>query len=256
VSSSPDRVAAAVWSAWSAGDRLDALPADVRPAPLEEGFAAQQRLGGHAGPRYGWKIAATSAAGQAHIGVDRPLPGPLFDRFRREPGAVITFDGLHMRVVEAEFALVLGRDLGSEPTAEQVVEAVAALHLAVEVPDSRFAEFAQVGGPTLLADAACAGFFVLGPEVPREAVHGLEHRATRIEVNGAEAGVGSGAAVLGGPLHALARLATVLHGLGSGLRAGEVVTTGTTTPPPVVAAGDEVRADFGELGEIRLSFSG
>ncbi|SDE68039.1 2-keto-4-pentenoate hydratase [Pseudonocardia oroxyli] len=251
---SPDRTAAAVWAAWAAGDRLAALTPDLRPADLAEGYAAQQRLGDLAGARYGWKIAATSAAGQAHIGVDRPLPGPLFARFRREPGAVLSAAALHMRVVEAEFALVLGRDLGPDPTPEQVVDAVSALHLAVEIPDSRFTGFARVGGPTLLADAACAGFFVLGPEVPRAALHDLDRRPTRIEVNGVEAGTGGGAAVLGGPLLALARLATVLHGFGAGLRAGEVVTTGTTTPPPVVGPGDEVRADFGELGEVRLSF--
>ena len=49
-------------------------------------MAVQAALEGIAGPSYGWKLAATSPAGQRHIAVDAPLAGRLFDRFRYPDG--------------------------------------------------------------------------------------------------------------------------------------------------------------------------
>jgi 2-keto-4-pentenoate hydratase len=248
-------VADIVWSAWRSGERVEALPARVRPSSIADGWAAQQALTALAGPGYGWKIAATSSAGQAHIGVDGPLPGPLFERFRYAPGGVIPSGDLHMKVVEAEFAFVLGRDVPPGASEAALGEAVSALHLAVEVPDSRFVDFPTVGGPSLMADAACAGFFVLGPAVADWRGADLAGCRTSIEVNGEVAAVGGGDAVLGSPGTALAWVAAELDRLGSGLRAGEVVTTGTTTPPPAIGPGDEVRARFEGYGEVRVAFA-
>jgi 2-keto-4-pentenoate hydratase len=123
------------------------------------------------------------------------------------------------------------------------------------VPDSRFRDFAAVGGPSLLADAACAGYFVLGPAVTDWREADLAARATRIEVNGQLAATGLGDAVLGSPWTALAWLAEDLTRHGRGLRAGEVVTTGTTTAPPAIGPGDEVRATFEGFGEVDLAFA-
>ncbi|MGI5131880.1 2-keto-4-pentenoate hydratase [Pseudonocardia sp. CA-107938] len=249
--SSTDACAELIWQAWTTGERMAALPAEIRPADADAAWRAQRALDQRAGHRYGWKIAATSLAGQAHIAVDGPLPGPLYERFRHEPGDVLPSHDLHMRVVEAEFAFRMGRDV---PAGADVVDAVAALHLAVEIPDSRFTDFVAVGGPSLLADAACAGRFVLGPEVAGWQADDLAARATTISVNGEPAAHGSGSAVLGHPLAALRWLADDLAARGETLRAGDIVTTGTTTAPPTIAAGDTVRADFGDYGAVELSF--
>lgn len=76
----PAATAERIWAAWRSGERIAAQPAGPRDAA--EGMAAQDALRDLAGPSYGWKIAATSAAGQAHVDVPGPLPGPLFTRFR------------------------------------------------------------------------------------------------------------------------------------------------------------------------------
>lgn len=248
--------AEALWSAWTSGKRIEALPDDIRPRDDAEGFAAQLALGAHAGAAYGWKIAATTAAGQAHIGVSGPLPGLLFERFRHEPGDVLDSDGMHMRVVEAEFAYRLGSDVPPGADRDAVLAAVDGLHLAVEVPDSRYARFETVGAPQLVADCACAGRFVLGPEVPGWSELDLSTWGTTVWINGVRAATGSGGNVLGDPRNALAWIADDLHRRGRGLRAGEIVTTGTTTAPVPVAPGDEVRADFGELGAVSFRFAG
>jgi 2-keto-4-pentenoate hydratase len=255
VSDATARVADLIWAAWRSGERVQGVPDAIRPGDDAAGWAAQRRLAELAGPSYGWKIAATSSAGQAHIGVSAPLAGPLFERFRYESGATLPSDGLHMRVVEAEFAFLMGRDLPSGASGPELVDAVSAMHLAVEVPDSRFDRFETVGAPSLLADAACAGMFVLGPAVDGWRAADLAAAPTALTVNGTLAAAGRGAAVLGSPLAALEWVAGDLARRGHGLRAGELVTTGTTTVPPAIGPGDRVRAGFAGFGEVELTFA-
>lgn len=245
-----------IWKAWSDGDRIADLPADARPRDTAEGMAAQLALRPHAGASYGWKIAATSKAGQAHIGVAGPLPGLLFERFRHEPGDTLPSSGLYMRKVEAEFAFRLGADIEAGASADDVLAAVDTMHLTLEVPDSRFTAYESVGIAYLTADCACASRLVVGPAVPGWREHDLSTWPTSLWINGEEAAQGNGGAVLGDPRTALAWIAAELPRHGLGLKAGDLVTTGTTTTPPTTAAGDAVRADFGELGELSFTFAG
>lgn len=244
-----------LWSAWTSGERIAELPTGARPHDPAEGMAVQLRLAELAGPSYGWKLAATAPAGQAHIGVDGPLPGLLFERFRHEPGDVLPSADLHMRVVEAEFAYRIGTDVAAGAGPEEIMAAVDGLHLAIEVPDTRFGRPEVVGAAQLIADCACAGRFVLGPDVPGWRSLDLSTWRTALWINGAEAATGSGGNVLGDPRTALAWIVDDLARRGLQLRAGDIVTTGTTTSPVPIGPGDEVRADFGELGDVAFRFA-
>ena len=244
-----------LWDAWSAGRRIPGLPRGCRPESLDEGYAIQRAVAERSGSgAVGWKIAATSEAGQAHIGVDGPLAGRLLGSRLYRGGADVPAGPLHMGVAEAEFAFHMGRDLpsGRAPfSVDAVMEAVDALHLAIEVPDSRFEDFAVAGAPQLAADTACADLFVLGPAAPDEwrALDLASHPVT-LRINGTEASAGSGANVLGDPRIALAWLANDRAERGEPLRAGEVVTTGTCVTPAPIRSGDELLADFGSLGTV------
>ena len=66
------------------------------------------------------------------------------------------------------------------------------------------------------------------------------------------AGEGTGALVLGDPKTALVWIANELSSVGEGLRAGDIVTTGTVVTPVKVEPGDEVRCDFGVLGTVSV----
>src|SRR5690349_15953396 len=142
----------------------------MRPATRADGYSVQARLETRsASPLFGWKIAATSRAGQAHIGVDGPLAGRLLAERAYGTGSTLPFGANRMRVVEMEFAFRLGRDLPPRARpypVDEVVAAVATLHPAIEVPDSRYDDAATVGAPQLIADNACAHDFVLGPAAP------------------------------------------------------------------------------------------
>jgi 2-keto-4-pentenoate hydratase len=248
-----------LWRLWSSQTTIAALPEPLRPVTLADGWRIQRALDGHAGPGAGWKIAATSAAGQAHIGADGPLAGRLYERCLIPSGGELDAEALTMRVAEAEFAFRMAADLplgDAPPDRAQVLAAVGALVPAIEVPDSRFDDLLAAGLPSMLADALCCGFLVVGDDLTTWDPGALADHAVDMRRNGIVVARGRGRDVLGDPLDALVWLAGHLHERGLGLRAGDLVTTGACTPANPIVSGDVLGADFGALGEVTVRFGG
>jgi 2-keto-4-pentenoate hydratase len=242
-----------LWQHWQRRTRIDRLPPDCRPADRAAGYSAQKEIVRFSGQDVvGWKIAATSPAGQKHIGVDGPLAGPLLANRVLADGAAVPLDGNIMMVAEAEFAFKFARALPrrEDPyTQDEVLGAVESLHPAIEVPDSRYNDFAAVGAPQLIADTACADYFVLGaPTAADWRARDLASHVVAAFRNGEKVATGSGANVLGDPRIALAWLVNELRTYGDGMLAGQFVTTGTCVIPVPIQRGDKVRVDFGEFG--------
>jgi 2-keto-4-pentenoate hydratase len=257
-----DRIAAAsqiLRDHWRAGTKLAALAPDVRPGDRAEGYAIQAELERQSGANlFGWKIAATSEAGQRHINVAGPMAGRILADKLIADGGIASMAGNTMRVAEPEFAFRIGRDLAPRSEAYEIAEvldAVDTLHPAIELPDSRFADFASAGEAQLIADNACAHLFVLGAHTEAN-WRALDLVAEKpITSLGGRRYVGHGKNVLGDPRVALTWLANELRLLGIILRTGQVVTTGTCHPPLPIQAGDHVAADFGALGKVSVSLA-
>jgi len=159
--------------------------------------------------------------------------------------------------VECEIAVVLARDLApsEEPfTAEWVGEAVQAYFPAIEIVDDRYEKWETIGAPTLIADDFFAAGCVLGEAVARHAAPDLLKITGRAIVNGAEAGRGTGADVLGHPHNALAWLANHLAEQGKGLHAGQIVLTGSLVKTIWITAGDRVVMELQGLGQVQATF--
>ena len=254
-----------LWTCRLSGTVIDALPAALRPRDTITGHAIQAALPDVADrPVVGWKIAATSAAGQAHIRVDGPLPGRILDSFVQPIGTTFSLAGNRMRVVEPEFAFRMGDPLPPRATpyaADEVLAAVTSIHPAFELPDSRFSDFARAGKAQLIADDACCGRFAFGPAAPCawRTVDLAAHRvhATVFAADGRVryAREGEGRALLGDPRTALTWLANELSSLDIGLRAGDWASCGTCMVPLETLPGDRVVADYDTLGQIELGVS-
>lgn len=254
------QAAGLLWKAWQEACTLDALPEACRPASRADGYLVQSALLAESGSRgWGWKIAATSEAGQKHIGVDGPLGGRIFADRVHVPGDRISLAGNRMRVAEVEFAFRMGRTLAPRDApwrSGEVLDAVDVLLPSIEVPDSRFAAFERAGAPQLIADNACAWRFVAGRPAPdswRDA--DLAAWTVRARVGDRYARDGIGSNVLGDPRLALTWLVDELSAQGIALEAGQVVTTGTCLPPLEIRPGDHVFADFGALGSVDVRFA-
>ena len=243
---------------WRAGTKLAALESSQRPRDRAEGYAIQAALAAYStGRLFGWKIAATSEAGQKHINVDGPMAGRILGETVIADGGTASMAGNAMRVAEPEFAFRMAADLSPRPapyTVQQVLDAVGTLHPAIEIPDSRFADFVGAGAAQIIADNACAHLFVLGaPATSNWRALDLVEEKPVITLRGQQF-IGHGKNVLGDPRIALAWLANELRQLGVTLKAGEVVTTGTCHPPLPIQSGDRVAADFGALGQVSVGF--
>jgi len=88
-----------LWTCRTSGTFTDALPPELRPNDPATGHAIQASLPEVAGQAViGGKIAATSAAGQAHIQVDGPLAGRILESFVDPVVASLTLAGNRMHV--------------------------------------------------------------------------------------------------------------------------------------------------------------
>ena len=244
---------------WRAGTKLENLDAAIRPRDRAEGYAVQAALAKHStGKLFGWKIAATSEAGQKHINVSGPLAGRIFTQTVVADGGTASMKGNEMRVGEAEFAFRFARDLpprANSYSVQEVLGAVSTLHPAIEIPDSRFGDFVRSGEAQLIADNACAHLFVLGDPTSADwRERDLVEERPVVTLRG-EKHIGHGKNVLGDPRVALAWCVNELRALGITLREGEVVTTGTCCTPLPIQAGDVFAADFGSLGKVSVGFS-
>jgi 2-keto-4-pentenoate hydratase len=242
---------------WRAGTRCAAFPVDLRPATKPDAYRIQALVEQQsAKPLFGWKIAATSVAGQKHIGVAGPLAGRYIAERCVTSGTTIPFGRNHMKVAEVEFAFRLGSDITQRNhpyTDEEVFAAVASLHPAIEIPDSRFDQFETVGEAQLIADNACAHWLAIGEACPDtwrdldlaayEPVGRVSHKP---EVKG------RGSNVLGSPRLAMVWFVNEMTSLGVTLKRGQTVTTGTCLSPMAVAAGDTITGGFGKLGHIHV----
>ena len=243
---------------WRAGTKLDALDNAMRPQDRVEAYAIQAAIERFSATHlFGWKIAATSEAGQKHINVDGPMAGRILAEAVIPDGGTASMAGNEMRVAEPEFAFRMRTDLPARSTpytVSEVLDAVDTLHPAIEIPDSRFSDFVRASDAQIIADNACAHLFVLGPATTADwRARDLVEERPVTTLRGQQF-IGHGKNVLGDPRLALTWLANELRQLGATLKAGRVVTTGTCHPPLPIQTGDFCAVDFGVLGKVSVGF--
>jgi 2-keto-4-pentenoate hydratase len=241
---------------------LEPLPPDAAPRTEAEGYLIQNAvhdlLASDFGARVGYKIGCTSAVMQQYLNIPHPCGGGVFAKGVHDSGASLNAKDFVRVGVECEIAVRLARDLlptEAPFTAEWVAEAIDAYLPAIEIVDDRYVQWETLGAPTLIADDFFAAGCVLGQPVARSAAPDLLKLIGRAVVNGVEAGQGTGADVLGHPHNALAWLANQLAADGKGLRAGELVLTGSLVKTVWLNAGDRVVMELAGLGSVAATFA-
>lgn len=238
-----------------------ALPPDfaqrcgaAQAARLAELHAAQV-LAAHGGRIHGAKLVGTNRAALEKLGLQRPLPGPVFSAFTHASPAALPRDRFLLCVLEAEVAVRLARSVDGRagaPSREVLLDAIEALFPVIEIADSRLAGFPAVPLAAITADLGFAGALVTGAPCEGWRALDLAGLGVSLSVNGTVVRDGRGAEVLGHPLNALADYVEQVGSEGRVVPAGELVTTGTWTQPYMGQRGERVVADFGPLGRVEL----
>jgi len=228
------------------------------PADVAGAYAVQEintRIWEGQGRRIiGRKAGLTAKAVQQQLGVDQPDFGVLFDDMRVADGGNLHPDLCLQPKAEAEIAFVLGADLpGADTTPEQAAAAVASVHVAIEIVDSRIADWKITFADTV-ADNGSSAFFVLADTGHPLAGLDLEGAAMEMTVSGRVASSGVGAAVLGNPLNAAAWLARTLASRGEPLKAGDILLAGALGPMVALNRGDWVTAEIAGIGRCDFTY--
>ena len=255
---SHEELASRLRDAYSQG-AVPPLRDGLDPVDIDGAYAVQEintRYWQDQGRRIvGRKAGLTAKAVQTQLGVDQPDFGVLFDDMTIADGGLLDPVRALQPKAEAEIAFVLGKDLpDTQTTPEMVADAVATVHAAIEIVDSRIADWKITFADTV-ADNGSSAFFVLGGEGHPLAGLDLFTCGMVMEINGAIVSLGAGAAALGHPLNAAAWLAQTLACRGEPLKAGDILLAGALGPMGALNPGDHVRAIVGGLGEACFTYA-
>jgi 2-keto-4-pentenoate hydratase len=259
-------VADALASARREGRALADVPAAWLPADLAEAYRLQRAVVAKLGGVRGWKVSALTAEAQRAAQVPGVIAAPLLAPwFEASPTELSLAQWPAWVKLECEFAFEIARDLPPRPDTPyertEVEAAIGALRIGIEVCASRVPS----GLSTLLelGDALNNGAYVAGPA--RADWRGIDYASHEIILSARDGGGqrelarGTGRAILGGdPVGAVVLMTNALApDPQRGLRAGQIVTTGTCTGAlPVDLAMKrplELVADFGALGRLELT---
>ena len=203
----------------------------------------------------GRKAGLTAKAVQAQLGVDQPDYGALFEDMRIADGGKLDPACAIQPKVEAEIAFILGSDLNDPRTTRDMVEeAVSSVHGAIEIVDSRIADW-KISFADTVADNGSSAFFVLSDQGLPPAGLDLEGAGMEMRINDGIVSTGIGAAALGNPLDAAAWLARTLAAWGEPLQAGDILLAGALGPMVALKPGDHVHSEIEGIGSCRFTFT-
>lgn len=196
----------------------------------------------------GWKLGFGSPSGLELLGLDRPLLGFLLEKGLVPDAGVVDIAGWAQPMLEPEIAVHLRTQVEADASWDEVQAAISGYSAAIELAD--------IDEPPRDANEVLAGnifhrHFIVGP-VHTELVTAAD-LAVSVLVDGNEVASTQTPQELTGELIEMLRLtAEQLAIYGEGLRAGDVVLTGSTVPPLRVSAGMHVVTQTDRLGQLTV----
>lgn len=201
----------------------------------------------------GYKIGLTSKRMQDMCGIDVPVSGVVLSDRILPSGARLNLGDYVRLILEFEISLVMGTDLPPRDRPydlEEVAAAVRGAMASLEAVDDRNCDYATLDVQSLVADNAWNAGAVVSAAVPLQG--DLRDCRGIVTVNGAELDSGFGREALGGPLFPLHWLANHLRERGEGLRAGDLVMTGSLIPAQFPAAGSTYQFSLDGIGSVEV----
>ncbi|AUH50019.1 2-oxopent-4-enoate hydratase [Chromobacterium sp. ATCC 53434] len=253
------RHGAELYQALLAGQPVPPLSSRAPGMTLDDAYLVQTetvalRLADRHERVLGRKIGVTSQAVMDLLRVDQPDFGVLTSGMACQDGAVLSLAPFISPKAEGEIAFILKHELsGPGVMAADVLRATECVMPCIELVDSRIEDW-KITIVDTVADNASSGAFVLGDQAISPSRMDLYTVGMTLERNGEIVATGAGAAALGHPANAVAWLANALGRHGQGLRAGELVLSGSLATMIAVSAGDNLLLRLGGIGTASVRF--
>lgn len=245
----PQCAADALLAARKSGAALDALPPQGHPARPAEAYAIQALVARNLGPVVGWKVGAPAPDAT-------PTRAPIHKESVFENAAGLKASLFRVVGLEAEIAFRFARDLPAGDrrwTRAEILDAVGSVHPVFETLDTRFAAVGAVDPLSHLADQGNHGALIVGPAATNWRSLDFAREPVALDIDGARRVEQIGGNSAGDPVSLLEWLANEGARDFGGLKAGQIVTTGSCSGTIFVRPGARARATFGHLGEIELA---
>jgi 2-keto-4-pentenoate hydratase len=240
-----DAAVASLVTARRTGVWLGGLPEGAQPADLAEAHAIQDATVTALGDSIaGWKVA--NYQGQVMRGV--LLGSCLLQSPATTPARQVPLLGL-----EGEIGFRFDRDLPPRDRAysRDEVAAAATAFVGIEIVATRFRNYHDTPPLHRTADCMSNGVYVVGTLRPDWREHALDNLEVTLAINGEIIVRKRGEHPTGDPL--LPAIALVDHlRATSGVRAGQIITTGTCTGMPFGRPGDHVTVSFTDFGTAAI----
>ena len=202
----------------------------------------------------GHKVALTTQAARAHLGVDEPCFGHILDARIYANGAEVPVAEFADPHCEGEIAFMLGEDLkGPGVTPTQVMAATRAVLPAIELVDLKV-QGDGIRAADVIAHQALHGGVIIGSRLIDLTAVDLQYEGVTVEYNGHLAGSGTGAEVMGNPINAITWLANKMAEFDDYLKAGEIIISGSVVIPVRVKPGSHINITFTRLGSVGATF--
>jgi 2-keto-4-pentenoate hydratase len=228
---------------------LSALPNECRPHDAEDAYAIQIRVIEKLGPVGGWKVGA---------GNPEALPAcaAITQATIIEAGAQISAENFHVLGIEAEIAYRLTRDLPRRNvayTSDEILDTIGSVHPVIEVADTRFSGWGSQDRLSHVADQLNHGALIVGDGIEDwRRIDPATQRVT-LTINGVTVSDVVGGNPAGDPLRLILWLANEGARPFGGLRAGNIITTGSLTGVVFQKSPAEIRACMPGLGNVNFS---
>lgn len=230
-----------------------------RTAPLSvaEAYAVQgQRdaLAQAAGAEpVGFKIGLTSPAALKLFKASEPMRGVLYAHTRLTTPGRVDLQQMCSPRLEGEIILKVGSSVSPDASDRALLDSISSVHAALEIADSRIANW-DIGIGEAIADNACCGRFAMVDAGLSPHAIDLSTVAMTITNDAGEVvSSGSGAACMGSPLNAYRWLLTDLAKSGLALSPGQIVLTGALGPVAHAHPGRACHIGLSGLGELSVT---
>jgi 2-keto-4-pentenoate hydratase len=251
------RAAEKLFAEHKANARFTRLGPPATPATISDAYDIQERyvglLRGEHGAAVGYKVGLTSATMQAFCRIDHPIAGVVLDKRVHRSGASIRRSDFGRLGLEFEIAVRIKSNvpITREPyTAETIEPHINGVCAGIELVDDRDADYADLDVLSLVADNSWNGGIVLSEFATSwPDLASMPGRATK---DRAAIGEGHGRDILGHPFNSVAWLATHLASRGEGLKAGQVVMTGSVMKTVFPQEDAVYRFDLEHLGFVEV----
>ena len=243
--------------------RIKELPKDCTPKSIQDAYAIQDELT----KKYlsenkknliiGKKIGCTNEAAKIQLNIKESFSGNMFSNNISKSNTIINPSKYFSPFVEPEFSFVMKNELDvlKAPYSPNIVyESILSVLPSIELVDSRYEDWTNIGVNNLIADNAVHAHWIYGDERKDLNFFNFNDHSVELFINEKFIEKGNANAVMGNPINSLTWLINNLAIVGKVLPKNYYISTGTCTKAIPISKGDKVTANFGKLGAVSFDF--